>query len=450
MTAGVLIGAFVLAFSRSRDPFHPLLIMVPMLGTLYVYLPLSGLQDGQVFRYLAPEQMSYTQLLFLLGSTAFCIGCLIATHKRPKQSALFRLPETVRLRLMIGACLLGFAAFAAWITTLFNAGGFTAAYSKAYGVGTSEYGYVRDAVYWSLPALVLLITARLGQRLRIRDAILIFLFMAPLGVHGLLGARRGPVFMAAVSIGLSWYMMRYRRPRLVLMLSGGVALGLLMLFLVSNRDNIYLGSEWKLENSPNRYLKMSTGNEFIYGSAAVLHADRYDRFFWGRRYIAILFIRPIPVQVWPNKYDAVGMGDLKQNLGIGSKEFRSSVGWAGAGGAAPGLISDLYIEAHWFYVLPLLVIGWAYGKVWWLATHRGGFSIVLYVLMAALSVFLVMQTLEAMLVRVLWMGLPSFAVWKWALRTDITTAGQRVFLMPGRAAKQALTTVDKISAEGLQ
>ena len=40
-----------------------------------------------------------------------------------------------------------------------------------------------------------------------------------------------------------WYLVRARRPRLGSALLGGLAVGLLLLFLLANRDRIYLGTE---------------------------------------------------------------------------------------------------------------------------------------------------------------------------------------------------------------
>ncbi|HYD16666.1 MAG TPA: O-antigen polymerase [Candidatus Nanoarchaeia archaeon] len=414
-TAAFLVAVFLFVFYKTRDSFHPLLITAPMFATLYVYLPASGLSSGRMFSYLSPEQMAYTQLLFLCGVIAFSMGCLHGSLKKRARQHPFQLPDSSRQRLMIGASVLGFLALGAWLITVSNGGGFGEVYSRAYGTGDAESGYVRDGAYLSIPAIVLLLTARLGMRLRLRDVFLALTFSAPMVVHGLLGARRAPIFMAAVALGFGWYMMRHQRPRLVTMLVGGSAVGLLMLVLVSNRENIHLGSDFTLKNDPTKYLNLSTGNEFVYGSAAVIHADKDDSFYWGKRYFTVVFIRPIPSQLWPDKYEAVGMGKLKRNLGIDIRGLRSSVGWEGAVGAAPGLIADLYIEVSWFCLIALYAIGWAYGKVWWLATAKGGFSILLYVLMVALSLYLVMQTFQAMLFRILWMAIPSRLIWSWAL-----------------------------------
>ena len=118
-------------------------------------------------------------------------------------------------------------------------------------------------------------------------------------------------------------------------------------------------------------------------------------------------IRPIPRQLWPDKYEAAGVDEIEENLGTGGKAFLSELGWAGALGAAPGLIADMWIETWWFALVVLYAIGLAYGRAWYAACTKGGFCTVTYVLMASLTLFLVFQTLEAMLVRFLFMVIPG-------------------------------------------
>ena len=76
---------------------------------------------------------------------------------------------------------------------------------------------------------------------------------------------------------------------------------------------------------------------------------------WGRRYLVVLLVRPIPRSLWPTKY-----ADAARFLNIPSidhiekdpqlTDFTSTVGWTGAVGSAPGGIFDLWIE-FWVGVL---------------------------------------------------------------------------------------------------
>jgi hypothetical protein len=197
-------------------------------------------------------------------------------------------------------------------------------------------------------------------------------------------------------------------------LTVGVVVGSLLLFLASNRDNIYLGSSWDLENKTLEYTKAGTGNEYIYGAGTILHFSMTNDYYWGRRYLTVLFVRPIPRQLWPNKYEDVGIPQIEENLGTGGEALTYTLGWAGAPGASNGIVSDMWIEFWWLGLAALFLIGWLHGFCWRRAYANGQFAIVVYIIMASLSLYLVTQTLEAMLYRFLFMIIPTWLFWKWA------------------------------------
>ena len=239
--------------------------------------------------------------------------------------------------------------------------------------------------------------------------------------------------MSVVVLFVGWCFLLGRRPRLVTLLGGGLLLGYLMLFLLDNRDQIYLGSNVDVGSFDTSVLdqigKASPGNEFVYGAGTILNADHTGEYWWGRRYFVVFFIRPIPRFFWPSKYlDAsamLGVPDLEINLGTGGAAFRSTLGWAGSFGAAPGIIADMWIE-FWICAFPVLFIfGWWYGRVWRHAVGRGGVWTTIYCLMFALSAYLVMQTLEAMAFRFLETALPTWFAWRYALASGAASTELR-------------------------
>ena len=74
------------------------------------------------------------------------------------------------------------------------------------------------------------------------------------------------------------------------------------------------------------------------------------------------------------------------------------------------------LEFWWFSFLVLFLIGWFYGIAWRKAVTRGGLWIISYTLMAALSVYLVMQTLEAMAFRFLFMTAAAWLICKYGTK----------------------------------
>jgi hypothetical protein len=426
LTGLIVVLAAVLAWLRHRDPFHPMFYIGPMLIFLYSALPLilTAAEPEQLRGYLSDRELIYVQALNLIGTFCICAGVLLgggpaaSWHRLRPQT----LPPHVGRRLTRAALIVGGAGLAAYAYMLANAGGLAGAYGRAYGGVWADTGYIRDLQLLTISAILLLLAARTGRGLSPLDWTWVALFASPWLLLRLLGARRGPTFMTVAALFVGCYLERGRRPRLLTVLGGGVLLGCLMLFLVDNRGQIYLGSDFQLDGLETGALdaaaRAGPGNDFVYGAGAILNADLTGEYWWGRRYFVIFLIRPIPRFLWPSKYQAasamLGVPDLEVNLGSGAG-FHSTVGWAGARGAAPGIIADMWIEL-WLGAFPvLLAFGWWYGHAWRRAVERGGMWTTIYGLMFVFSVYLIMQTLEAMAVRFLETALPAWLAWRYAL-----------------------------------
>lgn len=441
LTGLAVLAGVVLAWVIHRDSFHPLIYIGPMLVFLYSFLPLylAITQREELRGYIGDGDLTYVQILNGLGAIGLCAGILLGSGPAMAGRPQPWLPSDHFSRRLAGAAVVvGLIGLAAYVYMLANVGGFGGAYGRAYGGVWADTGYIRDLQYLTITALVLLLAARTGQRLSGIDWLWIVLFASPWLIHGLLGARRGPTFMVLVALCAGWYFMRSRRPRLTTTMFAGLSLGILLLFLVAHRDQIYLGSDFVFEEGVQSYaFEAHSGNEFIYGAGAILHADATGEYWWGRRYATVLFVRPIPKAFWPSKYDAaaavLGTPSIKINLGVGTDAFRETVGWSGSHGAAPGIVADMWIEFSWASLLVILLIGWGYGRAWSKAVTRGGLWTTIYCLMFSVSVFLVMQTLEAMVFRLPLLAVPGLLAWWFAgaVGTAVRVSDQRRFAMSG-------------------
>jgi len=427
IATGYIILTFMwLAYKRSRDSLHPMVYLGLLLFYLYSYLPISLVrQDAERLQsYLSAQQLDYVQFINLIGVFCICTGVLYGSKKVSFQAVAQQnwvLPPKVKKRLKNAATVCGILGVLGFIYGISQAGGLAAAYGRSYGGGWSASGYTREAILLTLPALIWLMISQLNQKISPQIWGWICIFAAPLLMHGLLGARRGPTVMVLVASVVGWYFVRFKRPRLVAVFAGALVLGTLLLFLVANRGNIYLGSNFEFQDTSNSYAsKVVSSNEFVYGSGVILHTDMTDNYMWGRRYFTIFFIRPIPRFLWPSKYEdasrILGIPNLEVNLGTGGGSFIGTLGWAGDIGSAPGIIADMWLEFWWFSFLVLFLIGWFYGIAWRKAVTRGGLWIISYTLMAALSVYLVMQTLEAMAFRFLFMTAAAWLICKYGTK----------------------------------
>ena len=246
LTGIVPLAAASLAYVTTRDTLHPMIYLGAMACFLHAFLPLylEITQPDELRGYLRQAELDYAQTIVFLGILSLAAACGGARTARPH----FRAPpvpltSAARVRLVrvghrardLGPDRLDLPdhLFGRALRRL----------RPPVRLVRADSGYVGEAFQFGLPGALLLLLARRGVASAGRDLVWIGIGLLPLLGHGLLGARRGPTFMALVGVGVMWYLVRARRPRLGAALLGGLAVGLLLLFLLANRDHIYLGTQ---------------------------------------------------------------------------------------------------------------------------------------------------------------------------------------------------------------
>jgi hypothetical protein len=419
-TIVIALAGALYAYAGSRDVFHPLIFLSPMLIFLYGWMPLKLDASGGLDGYFQRDQLVFVQFWNTLGVLCFVQGCLSVGCRIPRAAISGKQTERVGRALLWGGTITGMAGLLAWSISIINVGGLREAFSRAYSGGWDDSGYIRDGTLLMYPGFLLVAMAIALWRVRVSSLLLLALFIAPWIIQAWYTSRRGPTFMIAVVLAMTWYLNRGTRPPLLLTAGAGLLVGALMLFLVSNRGAIYMGSDSELTTDVTDIVERpDTGNEYIYGAGSMLSAEQTLKFFAGKRYLAEVLIRPIPSAVWPTKYEDFGLPELTHNAGT-AEGLTETLGWAGADGAAPGFIADLWVEFRWFSMPTLWLLGRLYGRFWRNAQLRGGPWVAQYIVVAALSVYLVMQTMEAVIFRFLLMSLPIWLTWRVAYRKPAT------------------------------
>ena len=435
-----------------KDSLHPFVFIMPMVLYLYVWMPAQLTHNGELRLYQSPSELTLVQQLNFLCLVGLAFGILVGGHI--SRESLRRMPktepETIQWRRQLGslATLMGCVAIVMHLYTLRESGGFIQAYSHPYGGGWyASSGVVRDLELLSLPAVAFLCLSRAGLRFRVIDYILLTAFALPWLSQGMLAGRRGPTFTAVASVGVAWFMARRTRPSPVVVLAAGGCVGLLMLALVTLRTQIFLGSKLFEELPSVRELlaqigegqeRLTYGNEYLYGTFVVTHAIGRDDYYWGKRYLVYAFVRPIPRQIWDTKYKDVGMEAIKVNSGTLGKDASLEEAMRNPRvpiGSAPGLFADLFVEFSWAALLAAFVVGWVLGRSWIRAAISGRFWIAVYTCFSAFSIFLIMQTIEAFMVRSIVALVPTWFVWRLMLMRQRPQANAI-----GRTPATSLTT----------
>ena len=415
-----VIFAMTLAYRRTRDPFHPVMILGPILLFIYVWLPLKLVSSDLVSRYFYPEQLWFVQSVNCLGVIALLLGCLTGTNRTWMRDQTPVLSEGSERKIIIGSIITGIVGFSAWLVAIRNSGGISEAFSHPYSGGWDDSGYVRDGALLMFAAVAIAMPVVIYGRRKLTAFLVIGGNILPWAVQALFTSRRGPTFMIAAFLFVGWCLNKQIRPPVLVVTLAGAVLGYGILFLVVNRNEMYMGSNFNLKTDVGSFWKTAdTGNEYIYGAGAMIGSQYTGNYFWGRRYLAQILVRPIPSAIWPTKYEDFGVGEILQNAGTGAS-IRDALGWEGAPGSAPGLVADIWVEFSWFAVPFLWLIGRGYGFVWNRAVQRNGMWAAQYTVLAALSLYLVMQTLEAVIFRFLLLSIPMWLTWYVAKRVKVT------------------------------
>jgi hypothetical protein len=417
LTAGVVVIGMAWGMFGANDPFHPLTYLMLMVGFFYVYVPINLYREGALLSYFTMGDATYIQGLSLVCVGGLALGAYLGSRRvrrDPQRVDVFSFTasEDDRQALLRCGVLLGVIGVLAYVYQISNVGGFIAAYDSPKGGGWASSGYIRDLDFLVVPGITCIYLGWQEKGVPLRYRLLVGGFSVPLLLHGLLSSRRGPTFLGFAALVGGWYLANRRRPSRIQTAVGGVALGLLLLALVSYRGQIYLGSSLLTGQGPaatevvERSLeygdRTDMSNEYLHGMYVALNARDHAGHYWGARYLTQLFVRPIPSSFWPNKYEDVGMEALTLNSGLLQTDDLSEHPKA-VKGSAPGFAASAYVEWGWGAPIFVFLLGYLYAYMWRQSLVKGGIWTVLYVILMSVSVFFIAQSFYASFFRLLLM-----------------------------------------------
>lgn len=419
-TAGVAFSLAFVGYWMSKDVFHPALFLGPMLAYTYWIVPLVVTSDSVVWHLLPKSEMAWVQGYYLMGVACLCGGTLLAGVPRKRSEPWIPSPEVRRqlLRAGILLCAVGSISYAYMVSI---GGGLDTVYARAHGSAKASSGYVREAFFLIIPGLMLILVSSSGRKLRRPDLMWLAGCAAPMAFHSVISASRGPTFMVLVTLAVGYYVVRDRRPPLVVTFTSLGTLGVLLLLLVTHREMIHFGSE-RLEfrgvDAVVGFVGRPTpGNEYVFGSGVVIDSSIRGDYQWGARYVIQTVIRAIPKEIWPSQYeDSAEFFGIKgvQTWALG--DLTDTLGWSATRGASMSLLADVWKQLWWFGLILLVALGWLHGYVWRRAVTSGRIWKLGLVMLLAVSIFTTQQTLQAMLFRAMWMGGTGWIVWRLMVR----------------------------------
>ena len=378
-------------------------------AVFYCLVPLYTLSQPELWLFISETQASS----YLLTSLAFCLAFFAGVAPRSKvdkqrAGRTFTSPAG----LITVGLILATVSLVFFFYNVFEQGGLSRVYGSAYGGAWANSGYAREAPLLSLPAALFIALGMRGARVRPALAVaLILVSVTPLLLHGFLGARRGYIFMAIAAVGTSLFLARILKPRFANILIGATVTGLLMLTFVSNRDSFFVGGDWAIESNPLEILDVREGQEFVFATAIHEAASQSGVHYFGGRYLTVVAIRPIPRQIWPDKYEDAaalfGTPNLeKEGQYVPDNVFISTVGWRQETGSAPGLIADVYLEFGAYGAIFMFVFGLSLRAIERRAHSRFNFVILKYATVGLL-IYAIAQGFEPFIFRLLFTVIPA-------------------------------------------
>lgn len=389
-----------------------------MFAYMYVLRPLLMLRADNIGDYLTPEQVNRGLLVNCFCVSGFCLGGILSCRKLDKKRMALTMSQKSRDKVHSLGVLLGTIGCVGYLLGLLVSGGFSNVYSQAKGHIISSTGYIGELPLLCYPAIMLVMLARRGRTIRRTDWAFAICFAMPQLLHGILGARRGPTFLIVATLFLSWFIASGRRPKVMPLLLSLVLAGSLIFFLISHRDQIYLGSSFDVDVDKvwNTAFptSASTADDVIFGIGLTNVSEATNRHYWGSRILVVLLARPIPRQIWPTKYEDTGFGWMVQpnNLhGYWFHEWRTHLGWRPPSGASGGFASDMFVEFWWGAPLGAFLLGAAYSFLWSRAVMKSGIWTVLFLEAMILSVYIPTQSISALLHRYTFMAVLTLLLW---------------------------------------
>jgi oligosaccharide repeat unit polymerase len=320
---------------------------------------------------------------------------------------------------------MGGLSVAAYLVQLEAVGGFLQAYSRGKGGGHAESGYIGEAILLSFPALLVLALSVYAarRRVQIQDFLMAIFIAAPHLVQGVLGGRRGPLFLILSTLLFSWLLASRKRLKIASIMIAVAVIAFAVILIASQRRHLYLGTDDSFDFSRIyaadglATVDDNATNTYATAVASIAAADYYGDYYWGYRYFVTFFIRPIPKQIWPTKYedmDATWLNTFKDSPD--NTRFLYAVGFAVPAGASTGSIADGYGEFAWGVIVMFFLLGYAFSTSYLLHRREGGFWSIIFMMMLALSIYLPTQSFSAWLHRLLFMSVFAYLFWRSIMR----------------------------------
>ena len=394
------------------------LIAIGSYAFLYVVQPLYLMSDDILEAFLTPAQIAKALFLPAVTLPLFVAGWLRAASPRPSSPRTPPQPWNPR-RLWVFGCVTAAVGLVLYAIFIVRSGGIDQTFGQSHGLGGSwkdNTAYLYLAPWWCLSGIAMMLLAAARIHNELRRWIVPACFVGALLVNALLLSSRGQLFATSATV-LAAICLSLRIPVPVSRaLPVAAVAGLAVLLVLGFRSVLHLGEAGSeapdlasaltssLRIEPRYVAYRMTGNEFVYHAAAIDTVDETRKYHWGLFWLYTYTVHPIPRILWPDKPYTF------PSPGITWDDIRTVTGITISGGAAAGIVADLYWHFGWFSLLFFYFFGLWSGRLYLRAQSLDSpLAFVSYILLLALGLNAFAQGFGAILVSFPYSVAPAVA-----------------------------------------
>jgi hypothetical protein len=353
-----LCPLFLYLVRKIKDPFHPLIFA----GTLFYFICAHRVFTENVHLVeVLPEALYNAYLIAsILSVVGLYAGWYWCVRRERKMS-----PRPVVVHDYHAGLLMCFATLFAGLAT------------TVHFVFYEQYeltGWIRDwSALWITAAIICVQVSIVSAQHRIWAVLVLLIALAPPVDRFLVYGQRGDTFRLAMLVAVAYITLR-RRPSKAVFIVAATILALTLATLQLTREIVDDGEATNrftalAEVIPHFFkrdvVRVDTGEELVFGSAAIASTRSTERYGYGLSWTAGLLVRLLPRPLVPDKYRY--FADL---AAYDPASIYSAAGVTISSGAAPSGTASGFAELGWLCFIPWILLGYGYRKLWTWSTQR--------------------------------------------------------------------------------
>jgi len=247
-----------------------------------------------------------------------------------------------------------------------RSGGIAHSFSQQHGDAMAfkdNTAYLYDGPWLMLSGSVMMMLGNARSKSKRWKRLAPYVFLSIYLLPAILTGSRGPLFAVATTYFVGSSIAQRKRVSFSQAARVLLPVGIAVVLMVGYRDVLHLGPQTseELPSAETAYDDVAgvseydvehgtASQEFVYHAAVLDTVDQTGKLDYGLSWVKFIFINPIPRVLWKDKENVIFSGitwaDISEHTGIALN-----------GGAAPGIVADLYQLFHLFSAIFLFALG---------------------------------------------------------------------------------------------